>query len=82
MCTHDGNGVTTMKVERVTDITEKVDQESTTIPVIKTEPKVSCMSVLNVCTFHIGCIQNCWPLYQTILVKQKFDSREWVLSSL
>jgi hypothetical protein len=41
-------------VERVTDITEEEDREPTTIPVIKTEPKVSCMSVLSVCTFHIG----------------------------
>jgi len=61
-------------VERVTDITEEEDQEST-IPVIKTEPKVSCMSVLSVCTFHTGYIQNYLPLYQSVLAKQNFDCR-------
>jgi hypothetical protein len=58
------------------DITEEDEQERMTVPVIKTEPKVSC-----VCTFPIGCTQNCLPLYQSVLVKQKFDSREWILSS-
>ena len=58
------------------DITEEDEQERMTVPVIKTVPNVSC-----ICTFLIGCTQNCLPLYQSVLVKQKFVSREWILSS-
>ena len=35
--------VTTAEVERVSAITEEDEQERTTTPVIKTEPKVSCV---------------------------------------
>jgi hypothetical protein len=67
--------VTGIKVESVNDITvEAEDQELQTIPVIKTEHKVSCMSVLSVFILHIGCIVNCLPLYQSVLVKKKIDS--------
>ena len=62
MSSHDGNEVPGINVERVTDMTEEEDQESTTITVIKKEPKVSSMSVLIVHTFQIGYIQNCLPL--------------------
>ena len=48
MSTHESNEVTTVKVDSVTEITEEVDQEPTTIPVIKTEPRVSCVSVVSV----------------------------------
>jgi len=54
MSSHERNEVPGINVERVTDMTEEDDQEPTTIPVIKTEPNVSSMSVLTVCTFHIG----------------------------
>jgi chemotaxis signal transduction protein len=56
LCTHGGNELTGINVESVTDITEAEDRQPTTIPVVKTEPKVSCMSVLSVCTFHVVCI--------------------------
>jgi hypothetical protein len=46
MSTHDGNELTGINVERVTDMTEEEDQEPMTIPVIKTEPKVSCVVYL------------------------------------
>ena len=48
MSTHGGNELTGIKVEMVTDISEEEDEEPTTIPVIKTEPSVSCMSVVSV----------------------------------
>ena len=35
--------VTSTQIERVIDMTEEDEQEPTTIPVIKTEPKVSCV---------------------------------------
>jgi hypothetical protein len=47
-------------------------EETTTIPAIETEPNVSCVPVVSV-TFLIGYIQNCLPVYQCVLVKQKFD---------
>jgi hypothetical protein len=80
MSSHEGNGSPGINVERVTDMTEEEDQERTTIPVIKTEPNVSSMAVLIVRTFHIGYLQNCLPLYQSVLVQQKCDSREWSVS--
>jgi hypothetical protein len=39
--TVDGNHVTGIEAERVSSVTEEKDQESMTIPEIKTEPKVS-----------------------------------------
>jgi hypothetical protein len=35
--------VTSPQVERVSDVTEEDEQDRTTIPVIKTEPEVSCV---------------------------------------
>jgi hypothetical protein len=55
--TVDGNGVTDVVAERVCVIKEEEDQEPMTIPVIKTEPKVSCVPVVSVCTFLISCIR-------------------------
>jgi hypothetical protein len=78
--TLDGNQVTGAEAELVTDIKEE-DQEQTTIPEIKTEPNVSVVPVVSVCTFIIGCIQNCLHVCLCVLVKQKFDIREWILSS-
>jgi hypothetical protein len=57
--TLDGNRGTGIEAERVTYIQEEEDQEPMKIPVIKTEPKVNGVPVVSVCTFHIGCVQNC-----------------------
>ena len=46
--TVDGNEAIGVKAERVLDITEEEDQETTTITVIKTEPNVSCVPVVSV----------------------------------
>ena len=78
----NGNKVPGIEAERVTYIQEEEDQEPTIIPVIKTEPKVSGATVVSVCTFHIGYIQNCLLLCQSVLMNKKFDSREWISSSL
>ena len=78
----DGNTMAGIEAERVTYIQEEEDQEPTKIPVIKTEPKVNGVPVVSVCTFLIGYIQNCLLLCQSVLMKQKFDSREWISSSL
>jgi hypothetical protein len=48
------------------DIQEEEDQEPTTVPVIKTEPKVNGVPVVS--TFQIGYIQNCLSLLQKILI--------------
>jgi hypothetical protein len=47
MATYEGNEVRRVKVERVSDIKED-EQDTMTIPVIKTEPKVCFMSVVSV----------------------------------
>ena len=60
--TVDGNEVTGVEGERVCVIKEEEDQEAWTVPVIKTEPKVSCVPVVSVCIFLIGCMQNCLPM--------------------
>jgi hypothetical protein len=80
--TVDGNKVTGIEAGRVTYEQEEEGQEPTKIPVIKTEPKVSGVPVVSVCTFHIGYFQNCLLLCQSVFMKQKFDSREWISSSL
>jgi len=46
--TVDGKGVTGIEAERVSDISEVADQETVTIPAIKTEPNVSCVPVVSV----------------------------------
>jgi hypothetical protein len=78
--TIDGSQMHGIEAVWITDIKLEEDQEPT-IPEIKMEPKVSVVPVVSVCTFIIGCIQNCLPLYMCVLVKQKFDCREWILSS-
>jgi hypothetical protein len=55
--TVDGNQVTGKEAEIVSDVTE-VNNEPTTIPVIKTEPTVSCARVLSVMHCSTGHIQN------------------------
>jgi hypothetical protein len=45
--TVDGKKVTGIDAERVSDIPEVADQE-TTVPAIKTEPNVSCVPVVSV----------------------------------
>ncbi len=80
--TVDGNEAVVVEAEGVLDITEEEDQEPTTVTVIKTEPNVSCVPVVSVlCTFRIGYIQNCLPMYQSALVKQIFYFRERILNS-
>ena len=44
----DGNELTAVNVEKVTDMAEEEDQGPTSSPVINTEPEVSCMSVVSV----------------------------------
>jgi len=44
----DGKEVTDIEAERVSDISEVADQETVTIPVMKTEPNVSCVPVVSV----------------------------------
>ena len=53
-----GKEVTGIEAERGSVIKEEEDQELWTIPVIKTEPEVSCVRVVSVCTFLIGYMQN------------------------
>ena len=55
--TVDVNEVTGVEGERVCVMKEEEDQEARTIPVIKTEPKVSVVPVVSVCTFLISCIR-------------------------
>jgi hypothetical protein len=45
--TPDGNEVIGIEAERVPDISEVADQETVTIPAIKTEPNVSCVPVVS-----------------------------------
>jgi hypothetical protein len=80
--TVDGNRGTGIVAERVTYIQEEEDQDGTKIPVIKTEPRVSGVPVVSICTFHIGYVQNCLLLCQSVLMKPKFCSREWITSGL
>ena len=79
--TVNGKEVTAVEAERVSYIKKEQGQEPTTIPEIKTEPKVSGVPVVSVCAFLIGCTQNCLQVCQCVLVKQKFESREWISSS-
>jgi hypothetical protein len=51
-----GKEMTGVQAERGSVIKEEEDQELWTIPVIKTEPEVSC--VVSVCTFLTGYMQN------------------------
>ena len=53
----NGNEMTITDAETVSHTTEEVDQEAMTIPEIKTEPKVSAVPVVRVCTFIIGLIR-------------------------
>ena len=46
--TFDGNAVASTEAEMVSHVTEKEDQEQTTIPVIKTEPNESWVPVVSV----------------------------------
>jgi len=73
-----GNEVIGTEAERVSDVSEVADQE-TTLPAIKTELNVSCLPVV-LLTFPIGYIQICVPLYQCVLVKQNFTGK-WIMSS-
>ena len=70
--TGDGNQVTGTEAERVCVIKEEEDQEPTAMPVIKTEPEVSCVPVVNVSYISYGlyaeltaCISDC-PCETTI----------------
>jgi len=74
------NEVTGTGAETVSHITAEQNQEPMTIPEIRTEPTVSAEPFVRVCTFIIGCIQNCLPLYLCFLVKQQCNCRDWILS--
>ena len=50
--TVDRKEVTGIETERVSDISEVADQETVTIPAIKSEPNVSCVPVVSV--MHIS----------------------------
>jgi hypothetical protein len=70
-------GVTSAEVERVSDMTEEDNQERATIPVIKTEPEVSC-----VCS---ECMHISYRLYPELpaalsvcTCETKVASREWI----
>jgi uncharacterized protein YraI len=52
-CTVDGNQVTGTEAERVSVIKKEEDQDARTIPIIKTEPKVSGVPVVSVS--YISC---------------------------
>jgi hypothetical protein len=77
----DGDEVIGIEGEMVFNMTEEEVGVPRTIPVIKTERTVRVVPVVCYRTFHIGYIQKCLPVYQCVLVKQKFDSREYILSS-
>jgi len=51
-CRLNGNEVIGIEAERVSDISNVVDQVTTTIPAIKMEPNVSCVPVVSV--MHIS----------------------------
>jgi len=52
--TVEGKEVTGREAERVSDILEVADQETTTVPAIKTEPNVSCVPApISVCPCEI-----------------------------
>ena len=50
---HDGYGVIGTEEEMMLDISEVVNQDTTTIPPSKKNPNISCVPVLNVT--HISC---------------------------
>jgi hypothetical protein len=77
----DINEVTGIEAERISVIKVEEDQEGRTIPVIKTEPKVSYVPGVSVTRISYRLYQNCLPVYQYVLKKQKFDSRKWISSS-
>jgi len=54
----DGNEVIGIEAEKVSIMTEEEDQESKPIPVIKTEPEVSGVTVVSVMDISYNCIQN------------------------
>jgi hypothetical protein len=67
----EGNEVPGIEAERVSHVSEVADQEPMTVPETQTEHSVSCVSVVSR-TFHMGCVQNCLLVYQSILLKHKF----------
>ena len=80
--TVDGNTVANIEPERVSRVTEEEDQESMTIPAIKTEPNECCVPVVSVTQiFQYAISTICLPLYYCVLVKLKFDFGELILSS-
>ena len=62
--------LTGIKAGKVSDISQVVNQEATTIPAVKTEPNLSCVPVVSVT--YIFCLYPELPaLYEYVLVKQK-----------
>ena len=77
--TVDGNTVASIEDERVSHVTEEEDQEPMTVPAIKTEPNESCVPVVSVTQISYRLYPQ-WLPRNCVLVKEKFDSREWILS--
>jgi len=70
--TLDGNQVTDIEAVWVTDIKKEEDEESVTIPEIKTEPKVNGLPVVKVWKFVIGYISRPAIPYITVSLLNKF----------
>jgi hypothetical protein len=64
----EGNEVPGVEVESMSRMPEVADQGPMTVPETQTEHSVSCVTVV-LLTFHMGCVQNCLLVYQSILLK-------------
>jgi len=56
-CDFGSSRTTVTDAVNVYNVEEEVDQQATTVPEIKTEPEVSAVPVVSVCTFIIGLIR-------------------------
>jgi len=80
-CDFGSSRTTVTDAVNVYNVEEEVDQQATTVPEIKTEPEVSAVPVVECMHIYNRLNQNCLPLYLGVLVKQKFECRDWILSS-
>jgi hypothetical protein len=71
--------VTSTQVERVSDVTEEDEQEAATIPVIKTEPMVSC--VCGECRHISYGLYPELPAPLSVCTGGGIDCTEWILST-
>jgi len=77
-CTLDGNELIGIEAERVSEV---ADQEMPTIPAMKMEPDVSCVPVVSVTHISYRLYPELPAPISVCLVKPKFDSGKWILSS-